>query len=93
VTEIIPQVADGIESLAVHPQGHMAVIACLEDLPWTAASAFSHLAVIDLMSRPASPTFARRENRFLPIRDLRGLEGSGRPHKIVVHPDAAMSLA
>jgi hypothetical protein len=34
VTEVILQVADGIESLAFHPKGHMAVIACLEDLPW-----------------------------------------------------------
>jgi DNA-binding beta-propeller fold protein YncE len=53
VTEVIPQVADGIESLAFHPNGHIAVIACLEDLPWLAASAYSHLAVIDLTSRPA----------------------------------------
>jgi DNA-binding beta-propeller fold protein YncE len=53
VTEVIPQVADGIESLAFHPKGHMAVIACLEDLPWLAASAYSHLAVIDLTSKPA----------------------------------------
>lgn len=53
VTEVIPQVADGIESLAFHPKGHMAVIACLEDLPWLAASAYSHLAVIDLTSQPA----------------------------------------
>jgi hypothetical protein len=53
VTEVIPQVADGIESLAFHPEGHMAVIACLEDLPWSAASAYSHLAVIDLTSQPA----------------------------------------
>jgi len=53
VTEAIPQVADGIESLAFHPDGHMAVIACLEDVPWLAGSAYSHLAVIDLTSKPA----------------------------------------
>jgi hypothetical protein len=53
VTECIPQVADGIESLAFDPKGHMAVFACLEDLPWSAQSTYSHLAVIDLTSKPA----------------------------------------
>ena len=53
VTEVIPQVADGIESLAFHPKGHMAVITCLEDLPWLAESSYSHLAIIDLTSKPA----------------------------------------
>ena len=31
----------------------MAVIACLEDVPWLAGSTYSHLAVVDLTSRPA----------------------------------------
>jgi hypothetical protein len=31
----------------------MAVIACLEDVPWLAGSNYSHLAVIDLTSKPA----------------------------------------
>jgi DNA-binding beta-propeller fold protein YncE len=53
VTEVIPQVADGIESLAFHPQGHMAVISCLEELPPLAHNTYSHLAVIDLTSQPA----------------------------------------
>ena len=53
VTEVIPQVADGMESLAFHPNGHMAVVACLEEFRIRAHSTFSHLAVIDLTSKPA----------------------------------------
>jgi DNA-binding beta-propeller fold protein YncE len=53
VTEVIPQVADGIESLAFHPAGHMAVIACLEEIPLVAHNAYSHLAVLDLTTKPA----------------------------------------
>jgi WD40 repeat protein len=53
VTEVISQVADGIESLAFHPAGHMAVIACLEELPPLAHNTYSHLAVVDLTTRPA----------------------------------------
>jgi hypothetical protein len=53
VTEVIPQVADGIESLAFHPSGRFAVIACLEELPPLAHDTYSHLAVIDLTSKPA----------------------------------------
>lgn len=53
VTEAIPQVADGIESLAFHPSGRSAVIACLDELPPLALDTYSHLAVIDLTSRPA----------------------------------------
>lgn len=53
VTEVIAQLADGIESLAFAPKSHMAVIACLEDLPGSAQSTYSHLAVIDLTSKPA----------------------------------------
>ena len=46
VTDIIPDVAQGLESLAFHPSGKFAVVTCL-DGPYT-----GHLAVIDL----ASPT-------------------------------------
>ena len=54
VTEVIPQVADGIESVAVHPSGRFAVLACLDDSPRAAVhQANSHLAVVDLRSRPA----------------------------------------
>lgn len=53
VTEVIPQAADGIESLAFHPSGRFAVIACLEELPPLALDTYSHLAVIDLTSKPA----------------------------------------
>lgn len=46
VTDIIPDVAQGLESLAFHPSGKFAVVTCI-DGPYT-----GHLAVIDL----ASPT-------------------------------------
>lgn len=52
VTDVIPQVADGIESLAFHPSGQFAVIACLDDLPNLAHVSFSHLAVVDLTRTP-----------------------------------------
>jgi hypothetical protein len=54
VTEVIPQVADGIESVAIHPGGRFAVLSCLDDSPRAAVhQANSHLAVVDLTSRPA----------------------------------------
>ena len=50
----IPQVADGIESVAVHPSGRFAVLSGLDDTPRGAIhQANSHLAVIDLTSKPA----------------------------------------
>ena len=48
VTNVIPQVADGMESVAVHPQGKLAVVACLD-----AHRGYCHLAVIDLVASPA----------------------------------------
>ncbi|NLY02086.1 MAG: hypothetical protein GXY83_38880 [Rhodopirellula sp.] len=51
ITERVRQVADGLEGLAFHPSGRFAVISCLEkgaDVVTT-----SHLAVIDLATRPA----------------------------------------
>lgn len=51
-TEVISQVADGIESLAFHPDGHIAVIACLEELPPLAHNTYSDLAVVDMTSSP-----------------------------------------
>lgn len=53
VREVIPQVADGMESLAFHPDGHMAVVACLEEFRIRAHITYSHLAVIDLTTVPA----------------------------------------
>lgn len=53
VTEVIPQVADGIEGVAVHPSDRFAVLSCLEDSPRLVHQAYSHLAVIDLSSKPA----------------------------------------
>jgi DNA-binding beta-propeller fold protein YncE len=53
VTEVVPQVADGIEGVAVHPSGKFAVLSCLEDSPRLVHQAYSHLAVIDLTAKPA----------------------------------------
>lgn len=54
VTEVIPQVADGIESVAIHPSGRFAVLSCLEDTPRAEVhQANSHLAAVDLTSKPA----------------------------------------
>jgi hypothetical protein len=53
VTEVVPQVADGIEGVAVHPSGKFAVLSCLEDSPRVVHQAYSHLAVIDLSIKPA----------------------------------------
>lgn len=54
VTEVIPQVADGIESVAIHPDGKFAVLSCLDDSPRAAVhQANSHLAVVDLTAKPA----------------------------------------
>lgn len=54
VTEVIPQVGDGLESLAFHPSGKFAVISCLENLAVVnALTSYSHLAVIDLTTKPA----------------------------------------
>ncbi len=51
ITERVCQVADGLESLAFHPSGRFAVISCLEKGADVVAT--SHLAVIDLTTRPA----------------------------------------
>ena len=48
VTEVVPQVADGIEGVAVHPSGKFAVLSCLDDSPRLVHQAYSHLAVVDL---------------------------------------------
>lgn len=55
VSDIIPNVAQGLESLAFHPSGKFAVVTCI-DGPYT-----GHLAVIDL----ASP--AMRVLYYIPI--------------------------
>lgn len=53
VTEVIPQISDGIEGVALHPSGKFAVLSCLDDSPRFVHQAYSHLAVIDLTSKPA----------------------------------------
>lgn len=50
VSEAVLQLADGMEGVAFHPSGRMAVIACLEET--SAPNPYSHLAVIDLTSKP-----------------------------------------
>jgi len=50
VVDRVAQVSDGLESLAIHPSGEFAVIACLNAMPW---SVTSHLAVISLTSGSA----------------------------------------
>ena len=53
VTEVVRGVADGLESLAFHPEGRMAVVTCLGNLMnWNAAPGYARLAVIDLSSKP-----------------------------------------
>jgi DNA-binding beta-propeller fold protein YncE len=47
VIAVVPQVGDGLESLAYHPSGDFAVIACLNSYGGTFSS---QLAVIDLTS-------------------------------------------
>jgi hypothetical protein len=76
VTEAIPQVADGIESVAIHPSGRFAVISCLDDSPRAAVhQANSHLAVVDLTSKPARLLY------HLPVESL--------PEGIEFTPDGA----
>jgi WD40 repeat protein len=54
VTEVIPQVGDGLESLAFHPSGRFAVISCLENIAVVnALTSYSHLAAVDLTTKPA----------------------------------------
>src|SRR5947208_2685996 len=48
VTEVIPQVADGIESVAVHPGGRFAVLSCLDHSPRAAV----HQASLDSHGGP-----------------------------------------
>ncbi|MBT4274696.1 MAG: WD40 repeat domain-containing protein [Verrucomicrobia bacterium] len=46
VTHVIPQVNDGLESFAFHPNGKMAVVTCLEN------PSKNSLAVLDIESDP-----------------------------------------
>ena len=79
VTEVIPQVCDGIESLAYHPSGQFVVLSCLEEIPAGAAGlpkapvAYSRLVVVDLTTRPT--------------RRLYGVDVRGVPEGIEFTPD------
>jgi DNA-binding beta-propeller fold protein YncE len=50
ISDRIPQIADGLESLAFHPSGEFAVISCLD---FAGPTTTSHLAVVDLESGAA----------------------------------------
>jgi hypothetical protein len=76
VTEVIAQVADGIESVAIHPSGRFAVLSCLDDTPRAGVhQANSHLAVVDLTAKPARLLY------HLPVESL--------PEGIEFTPDGA----
>ena len=51
VTEVVPQVGDGLESIAYSPDGKLAVVTCLNYEP-KASDGASSLAVLDLTSVP-----------------------------------------
>jgi streptogramin lyase len=51
-TEVARQVADGLESVAFHPRGHMAVVTCLGNDLTNAVPGFARLAVLDLATKP-----------------------------------------
>ncbi len=66
VTAAIPDVADGLESVAFHPDGDMAVVSCLgyaNGIPED-STLVSHLAVIDLSTDRASLLY------YLPIEPI-----------------------
>jgi hypothetical protein len=86
VTERIPQVADGLESLAFHPSGRFAVVCCLEG--GLDATTVSHLAVIDLTSHPA------RLLSYTPIELIpEGIEFTADGSRLFVGSTAAQHLA
>lgn len=51
-TGVVPQVGDGVESLAVHPSGRFAVLGMLEETRIRAHLTYSHLTVVDLEHVP-----------------------------------------
>jgi hypothetical protein len=50
VTGVVPQVGDGVESLAIHPSGRFAALGILEETRINAHLTYSHLTVVDLES-------------------------------------------
>jgi DNA-binding beta-propeller fold protein YncE len=84
VTEVIPQVADGIEGVALHPSGKFAVLSCLDDSPRLVEQAHSHLAVIDLSAKPARLLY------HLPVESVpEGMEFSPDGSQLFVGPTYA----
>jgi DNA-binding beta-propeller fold protein YncE len=51
-TQFVPQVGDGVESLAIHPSGRFAALGMLEETRIDAHLTYSHLTIIDLVNDP-----------------------------------------
>jgi len=82
VTEMIPDVAQGLESLAFHPSGQFAVVTCI-DGPYT-----GHLAVVDLTSP------AMRILYYLPIEFVtQGIEFSPDGSMLFIQSTAASHIS
>jgi len=87
VTDVIPQVGDGLESVAFHPSGQMAVVSCIDNVPPGSQRA-SHLAVIDLSSRPSRLLY------HLPIGAIpQGIEFTPDGSKLFVQISSAHHIA
>ena len=85
ISQVIPQVADGLESLAIHPSGEFAVVACLNNFGPTTTS---HLAVIDLQGDSARLLY------HLPVERVpEGIEFTSDGTKLFVGSTAANHLA
>lgn len=85
ISHVIPQVADGLESLAIHPSGEFAVVACLDVFGPTMTS---HLAVINLKGDSAQLLY------HLPIERVpEGIEFTSDGSKLFVGSTEANHLA
>lgn len=94
ISQSIKQVADGLESLAIHPSGEFAVVTCLD---FHGQTTTSHLAIIDLKGDEAQLLY------HIPIELVpEGIEftpdgtklfvGSTRANHIVVYDVRGMNL-
>jgi DNA-binding beta-propeller fold protein YncE len=85
VSHAIPAVCDGLESLAIHPSGELAVIACLDMFGPTTTS---HLAVIKLKEDSAQLLY------HLPVERVpEGIEFTSDGTKLFVGSTAANHIA
>ena len=94
ISQSIKQVADGLESLAIHPSGEFAVVTCLD---FHGQATTSHLAIIDLKGEEAQLLY------YIPIELVpEGIEftpdgtklfvGSTRANHILVYDVRGMNL-